>query len=641
MFTLKIQEKITGLLVFYFLVALAAIGSTLYISWRLEGGAAAINDVGSERMRSYHIAFLLSQQVQLPSAELRHDIEAKVAQFEQVLADIERGDPHRPLALPRDSNVRAQMDRLWQDWQFDIKPRIRRILDTPRQAEQETMLAEYRVAVVSFVEKVNDLVVMVEHSNARATTLLRTFQIALVSLALVGTVLMMSLFSVMVVRPVTRLQEGIRRMGKADFAVRLPVGSKDEFGELAQGFNQMADQLHDLYANLEQRVEEKTRSIEIKNRELAALYDVASFLNSSNATEPLCDIVLEKLAALVGTDDGMVRLVDHTGENLRIVASRGVSPAFLEAEACLAVGTCMCGEAAQDGVAASSDFSVPSDRPRLYNCRRDGYQAVVAVPIRSQQRVLGILNLFFREPRVLPQSELRLLETVGQHLGIAIENQQLVAREKEMAVSEERNLLAQELHDSIAQALAYLNIQVQLLHDDLLNERHAEALQGLEKIREGVQESYDDVRELLVHFRTRIGSADLETALHSALEKFEGQTNVHTSFERQGVVPNLLPEQVLQIMHIVQEALSNVRKHAKASRVDVKLSCNGECALSIRDDGIGFDVSRDTGDTHVGLRIMHERAHRIGAELDMGSIPGLGTSVRIALLCRDASQATQ
>jgi len=303
---LKLQEKITSLLVFYFLVALVAISSTLYVSWRLEGGAAAINDAGSERMRSYHIAYLLTRQVQHPSIELRNDVEVEVAQFEKVLSDLDHGDPRRPLSLPKDKDVRAQMAKLHQIWQDEIKPSIQDILNTPQRAKQEKMLEEYRPAVESFVGNVNDLVEMVETSNARATTLLRTFQIGLISLAFIGTVLLMNLFSLMVVRPVNRLREGIQRMGKADFGVRLQVANRDEFGELAEGFNQMADQLQNLYATLEQRVEEKSRSVEIKNRELAALYDVAAFLNSSTATEPLCGIVLDKLSALIGARDGVV-----------------------------------------------------------------------------------------------------------------------------------------------------------------------------------------------------------------------------------------------------------------------------------------------------------------------------------------------
>jgi len=630
MAALKLQEKITGLLIFYFLVALVAISSTLYVSWRLEGGAAAINDAGSERMRSYHIAFMLAQYVQQPSAELRTGIEAKIKQFEDVLTELDQGNPRRPLSLPKDKEVRAQMGKLHQIWQGDIKPRIHGILEANQRSIRERMLAEYRPAVDSFVGNVNDLVAMVETSNARATTLLRTFQIGLVSLAFVGTILLMNLFSLMVVRPVNRLREGIQRMGKADFGVRLQVFKRDEFGELAEGFNHMADQLQDLYATLEHRVEEKSRSVEMKNRELAALYDVAAFLNSSTATEPLCDIVLDKLANLIGARDGVVRLVDAKGTQMQIVASRGVSTSFLAEETCIAVGNCLCGVVARDGIAVSTDFASLS-QPMLHACKQDGFQAVVAVPIRSKQRVMGMLNLFFETPRILPQSEIMLLESVGQHLGVAIENQRLVAREKEMAVSEERNLLAQELHDSIAQSLAFLNIQVQLLRNDLHQGQIVTALQSLEQIREGVQESYDDVRELLVHFRTRVGNADLETAIRSALDKFEGQTGISTAFSHCGTVPDLSPEHVLQAMHIVQESLSNVRKHAKASRVDVKLACEGECALDISDDGIGFDAASDAGDTHVGLSIMRERAHRIGAELELRSRPGQGTQIRLAL----------
>ena len=99
------------------------------------------------------------------------------------------------------------MSKLHQVWQADIKPRIQRILETPQRTEQERMLAEYRPVVELFVGNVNDLVEMVETSNARATMLLRSFQIGLVSLAFIGTVLLMNLFSLMVVRPVNRLRE--------------------------------------------------------------------------------------------------------------------------------------------------------------------------------------------------------------------------------------------------------------------------------------------------------------------------------------------------------------------------------------------------------------------------------------------------
>jgi nitrate/nitrite-specific signal transduction histidine kinase len=474
MFKLKIREKIIGLLVFYFLVAMIAIGSTLLVSWRLEGGAAAINDAGRERMRSYRIAYLLELYMKQPTAQLRTDIDLEVNSFQKTLIELEQGNPLRPLSLPKDANVKVQMMQLRQTWQNAIWPIINRILITSNPTEQQLLLTQYRPKLEQFVRGINDLVSMVEQSNARATNLLRFLQIALMSLALVGTVLLVYLFSHMIVRPVMRLREGLARMAAADFNVRLPVTSQDELGELTSGFNRMVGELQDIYSTLEQRVEEKSRSIEAKNKELAAL-------------------------------------------------------------------------------------------------------------------------------------------------------------DKEMAVSEERNLLAQELHDSIAQSLAFLNIQVQLLDEDLRHDKILEAQKSLAQIREGVQESYDDVRELLVHFRTRIGNTDIATAIDTALEKFEGQTGIKTVFNCQGSAPTLQPEHVLQIMHIVQESLSNVRKHAKASQVKVTLDCKVPCKIEIEDNGVGFDASQDAGDSHVGLHIMRERAHRIGAELSFDSAQSEGTHISVIL----------
>lgn len=465
------------MLLVYFLVALIAIGTTLLVSLRLEGGAAAINDAGSERMRSYRIAYLLQQQVENPSAQLLADLRHEMALFEMTLNELAHGNPQRPLYLPKDQLVNAQMIRLIHSWQADIKPHIENVLNTADVTRQQAELKRYRPLLEQYVAGINELVMMVENNNAHAASLLRYLQIALVILALVGTVSLLYLFSHMVVRPILQLQQGISRMATADFDVWVPVTSQDEFGELAIGFNRMADELRDIYATLEQRVAEKTHSIEAKNRELASL-------------------------------------------------------------------------------------------------------------------------------------------------------------DKAMAISEERNLFAQELHDSIAQSLAFLNIQIQMLQEDLQQNRIAEALKGLTQIREGVQESYDDVRELLLHFRTRIDSTDLQIAIRSALEKFEGQTGIKTDLDIRGNVPDLLPEQVLQIMHIVQESLSNTRKHAKASQIHIVLNGADPCVIDIYDNGIGYDVTNDAGDDHVGLRIMRERAQKIGAELIFESGKVKGTHISL-ILSRD------
>jgi two-component system, NarL family, nitrate/nitrite sensor histidine kinase NarX len=623
----KIREKITGLLVFYFFIAITAIGCTLYVSWQLEGAAAAINDAGKERMRTYRIAYLLTQYAQEPSLDQENDIRQELGRFEKTLTELQHGNPQRPLFIPDDPLIQGQMQTLLESWAQDIRPRIEQILRVDVEHERRQLLTEYRPVTEHFVDQIDALVAMVESSNARSTTLLRSIQIALMVVALLGTILLDYIFSLLLVRPVQRLNQGLQSLGQADFSVRLQTSRNDELGQLARGFNQMAEKLQDIYATLEQRVANKTRSLDLKNRELSTLYEVASFLSSSKAAEPLCDNVLDRMIALMNAIGGVVRLTDPKGEKLQIVAARGVSANFLADETFLDIGACICGEVARDGVAVSSDFSVARPSIMMHSCSKENIRAVAAVPIRSRLRVLGTLNLFFDSTRILPPAEVRLLESVGLHLGIAIENQRLVAREREMAVSEERNLLAQELHDSIAQSLAFLNIQVQLLQDDLNHSKVADAMQVLEQIRAGVQESYDDVRELLVHFRTRLEHADLESAIAGTLKKFEGQSSIATEFIRLGPTLEVQPEHVLQILHILQESLSNIRKHAGASLIKVTLDTRGPCSLSVEDDGQGFDNTVPAGDNHVGINIMRERADRFGGHFSIHSAMGTGTRV--------------
>lgn len=632
----KLGTKIVNILILFFFVALAAIGMTLYISWQLEGTGAAINDAGSARMRSYRVAYLLSQGTRdnTDTATIKAEILREIQLFESTLRTLEEGNPVRPLFLPKERKVREQMKLLHREWAEQMKPLILEIMNTDKVTGQSMLITAYQPVLLNFVSMVNRLVQRAEESNARNTALLRSFQVSLVVLSMIGTLILIYLFFVMVIRPVTRLQDGIQQMAAADFSVRLPVQSADEFGALADGFNQMADRLQNLYGTLEDRVQEKTKDLEDKNQELAILYEFTAFLNKPASIEDLCRGVLKKLMGVLVAQGGVVRLAAPNSDALHIIIHEGVSERFAKEEECLVLGECLCGESARDGTPVSWNLNFDAPRPLLNRCKLDGFESVSAIPIRSKKQILGIFNLFFHEPHVFDSHEILLLETIGQHLGIAVENQRLVSREKEMAVSEERNLIAQELHDSIAQSLAFLNIQVQLLADSLHRGNNAEAMEGLAQIREGVQESYDVVRELLVHFRTRVEHADLATAIASTLEKFEGQTGIKTSFRQLDSGAPLAPEYVIQLLHIIQEALSNVRKHANATQVDVEMGQNEACRIIVTDNGRGFDAGPNSGvdtEQHVGLQIMKERAHRIGAELTITSAQGAGTRVSLTL----------
>jgi two-component system nitrate/nitrite sensor histidine kinase NarX len=340
---------------------------------------------------------------------------------------------------------------------------------------------------------------------------------------------------------------------------------------------------------------------------------------------------LRKLIQRLDAQGGAVRLVEADSGKLHLFVHEGMDGDLVEAERCLERGECLCGQGMQrQHPSVHVLVRRPYDR-ETFRCRDAGFATVGVIPIRFRDQALGVFNLYFGQARELGAQERFMLETLGQHLGIAVENQRLIARAKEMAISEERNLLAQELHDSIAQALAYLNIQAQLLQDSLSRGELHSANEELARIREGIQESYDDVRELLVHFRTRLTQSDIESAIASALERFEAQTGIRGRFTQSGAAIPLSPEMQLQVMHIVQESLSNARKHSGATQVEVGMQRGPVYRFHIRDNGKGFDSAGQSSDLHVGLGIMRERAHRIGGTLQVSSQPGGGTEVTLTL----------
>ncbi len=631
----RLSFKVSGILIGFSVIAIATIGMTLYVSWKLQGGAAAINDMGSERMRSYRIANILSE-LALPDGDREAVTErarAEIDRFERVLRDLERGDPARPLFVPATAEIRGQLAEIQRRWSVEIRPAAEAVLAAPAGPIQEERFRAFRGRVDEFVALIDALVGAVEAHNSSYTSLLGTLQLGLMALAVAGAVSLIFLVFLVVVRPVQTLREGMQRMEREEFGARVPVESRDEFGDLARGFNRMADHLEGLYRTLEDRVRAKTRRLEQKNRELSTLYDVSTFLNSPATTEELCRGFVRRLVRVFDASAGSVRLVHPESGDIHMFVSEGLPRDFVEEERCLKVGECLCGEAVRDATPMVRVFPAQATEDTVYRCQKRGFQTVSVFTIRVKKQLLGVFNLYFAGGHEFRHEERQMLETLGQHLGIAIENQRLLAREREMAVSEERNLLAQELHDSIAQSLAFLNLQTQMLQESLRQEDVRESLQALALIREGIQESYDDVRELLVHFRTRLGEADIESALRSALEKFEGQTGIVARLDVRGSGIPLSPEVQIQVLHIIQEALSNVRKHAGAARVDVTLAYDDCYRFTVRDDGQGFDdeLLRERSDAHVGLKIMRERAHRIGGRLDVRSRAGAGTEVTLTL----------
>lgn len=251
---------------------------------------------------------------------------------------------------------------------------------------------------------------------------------------------------------------------------------------------------------------------------------------------------------------------------------------------------------------------------------------------------MGEVNLFFHTQSEPHAAERSLLEALTAHLAGAMENLRLNALEKEAAVSQERALLARELHDSIAQSLAFLKIQVQLMRD-AMDSAHTERMRDvLAEIDLGVRECYGDVRELLLNFRTRTSEEDIEPALRTTLRKFEQHSGLKAALQMQGHGLPLDPQVQIQVLHVVQEALSNARKHSGASQVWLDVQQQPRWRFEVRDNGTGFEAASALDETHVGLRIMSERAAQIGASVEVISAPGRGTSVILLLPAASTAQ---
>lgn len=620
----QLSAKLVGIQIIALVVALAAIGATLLVSWRLEGSAAAINDAGSLRMRTYRLAYLAQEARQEDSrVAVGALIAREIVDFDGVVATLRHGDPVRPLFVPETAAITAAFAAFDRGWGM-LRPALERVgggapLDLTRQQFED------------FVAVVNHLVGTLENDITQTTALLRSIQLALVALAIAGAVALIYLAFLFVIRPVRQLEGGLQRMAHGEFEVRLPVESRDEFGALARGFNDMAEHLQESYRTLENRVAEKTRSLAEQNARLATLYDMTAFLNAPNTIEGLCRGFLVRLLAATGAAAGAVRLIARDSDALHLFVHEGLPPGFAEREQCLSRGQCACGEAVDRTTATIHSFAGP--RPpitiTLPHCMEAGFREVAAVPVGAQRQVLGVFNLFFRDAHETAAEERHMLETLGQHLGVAIESLRLASRDRELAIAEERNLLAQELHDSIAQSLAFLNLQAQMLRKALAAADAAEVARIVAEIEAGIQESYADVRELLVHFRTRIVEGDVEHGIRTLLARLEHQAGLRTELRVSGTAMPLPPDVQIQVLHILQEALSNVRKHAQASRVDVELVHAGDYRFVVRDDGRGFAADGDDGarDMHVGMHIMQERADRIGGTVSVRSQPGRGTEV--------------
>ena len=599
----------------FLLLALISTAATLWVSWQLDGGAAAVNEAGRMRMQSYRMALSIGTRETDALAE-------QVREFDLSLALLHSRDPERPLFVPWDDTVTERFALVEQDWKHF---RSRWIDVTP------ASLHDLRAETVAFAAEIDAFVSSIELHMAHWTALLHMLQMSMLAMAVLGAAVLLYTGYLFVLEPVSQLKQAIEKIQAGDFSARVESVTSDEFGTLADGFNGLAEHLQSMYRHLERKVAEKTAQLEEKHERLESLYEVTALVAKATTLDELAQGFATQITRIARADGVAIRWSDQANQRYLMLAAQGLPGKMVDAELCIDKGDCHCGSASPElGLRVIPIHA--SETQALKHCAKAGFETVVGIPVHLHSRLMGEVDLFFHA-RITPSpAERSLLEVLCSHLAGAMENLRLNALEKEAAVSQERHLLARELHDSIAQSLAFLKIQVQLMRDAVQADNKTEIGLVLEEIDIGVRESYGDVRELLLHFRTRTNTEDIEPALATTLRKFEHQSGIKTSLTLQGQGMPLSPDLQIQVLHIVQEALSNVRKHSRASQVWLDVQQQPAWRFEVRDDGVGFMPDNDQLDeTHVGLRIMSERAQRIGAILEVVSTPGHGSSIILML----------
>ena len=613
--TASLSTKLIRIGAALLVLALASIGLTLWVTWQLEGGAAAVNEAGRMRMQTWRLTSAV--QAQRPPVE----VQALVQQFDQSLGLLREGDASRPLFVPWDEDVRREFTHVEQLWASQ-----RALWTAPLVPDDPVLLT----SADTFVKAIDRLVMTIEHQLSGFTALLNLFQFAMMALALAGAVVMLYTGYLYVISPLAQLRTRLGQIESGQFSARIEVDTEDEFGQVAAGFNRMASTLQSLYDGLEAKVQAKTQRIEAQRSRLEALYEVSAFLAKANTIEELSKGFAQRVREVMKADAVAVRWSDEANQRYLMLASDCFPQDMQAEERSLIAGACACGNLQPD--ARTRVIPILShDAAPMRHCAKVGYEYLVSVPVRLQQRVIGEIDLFFRSEVHLTDDESELLDALASHLASALEGLRAAALEREAAVGEERALIARELHDSIAQSLAFLKIQVQLLRGAVQKQQPDKVQSTIDELDAGLKESINDVRELLVHFRTRANTGDIEVALQETLQKFQHQTGLPTRLEVEGDGLPLPADVQVQVLHVVQEALSNVRKHAEASHVSLDVHKGAQWRFVVRDNGTGFDTAEQHDETHVGTKIMRERAERIGATVHIQSQSGQGTSVTLTL----------
>ncbi|MGI1970904.1 nitrate/nitrite two-component system sensor histidine kinase NarQ [Shewanella baltica] len=432
--------------------------------------------------------------------------------------------------------------------------------------EQENS-RDYVASLKDFVDTIDLLVLEMEHHAAFKLRLLAASQILGLSVMLIIAFVAVRFTKKKVVIPLQKLMESANTISKGNFEIEMPETEYIELTALTHALQKTAKELAMLYGDLESQVAEKTLALTRANNELAFLYDNLLTLNANKLDYKALKAALNQLKGYESLD--YLRLIiQYPEQELEVIEADGGWP----------------------------DMTQESTR----------------FPLQFEQANLGYLELIADQtPNIALFNNFAIMLTRSIVIHNATEQRQ------QLALMEERGVIARELHDSLGQVLSFLKIQISLLRKNLDCSCRSPVVEAqLTEINEGVSTAYVQLRELLSTFRLTIKEPDLKSALEAMLEQLRTKTSIKITLDYKLAPQWLEAKQHIHILQITREATLNAIKHAEASLINIHCYKDDESMVNIDvcDNGIGIGHLKER-DQHFGIGIMHERASKLSGKV--------------------------
>ena len=565
------------------LIVALALGTMIisyWISERADSDALAINIAGSLRMQTYKVVMLS--------------------------------------ATPADPAFNRAKQKIFETWRHPVFKRLNsqqnHMSDTFEQGKAAWEIIDQKILKVdvdqrfalatSQVDLLDDLVNQIQRDAEYKVRLLRAVQvIALFTTVLLAAIVLHWLRN-RVEQPLSELTRAAHRIGQGDFTTRLVQQQPDELGVLATTLNKMSDAIASMYGNLQKRVDSQTAALQNTNIKLQFLYDMVRNLTIETVDKSKLDDIVENLQRVVTIDDIELCLITENGSRpyLQILPSDQQEPC--EKSSC------------HDCVTANEQGE----------CAEDGY--VYRYAVQRDNHYYGVLVVRTGTSTVLLDWQQQLLRTVADHIAIAMGLKSEHEQTRRIALMQERTVIARELHDSLAQALSYLKIQVSRLNKAIPKHDDAMMLDITAELKQGLDNAYRQLRELLTTFRLKVEGGGLAQAIDQAIQALTSQSGLQFRVDYQLINVPLSPHEEIHLLQIIREASQNAVHHSKGTEVIIRLVQNIDQSieLAVEDNGVGIPESAEKLN-HYGLAIMQERSRQLFGVLNIARRMQGGTGV--------------